>query len=108
MFQKLSQTLSSAYQAVKQRVTQAWTGVRAWVKAHQQALFLVGAALMAALTGLASWLLWRHSPAFRAAVMSLAAFVITSVALKPATVEAPTLTPVEPSPDGRVQSELVF
>lgn len=108
MFQKLSQTILQAYQAAKRRVTQAWTGIRAWVKAHQQALFLVGAALMAGLTGLAVWLLWRRSPAFRAAAMSLAAFVITSVALKPAPIEAPTLAPVEPSPDGRGKAELVF
>lgn len=108
MFQKLSQTLSQAYQAAKRRVMQAWTGIRAWVKAHQQALLLVGAALMVGLTGLAAWLLWRRSPAFRTAAMSLVAFVITSVALKPAPVEAPTLTPLEPSPDGRGEAELVF
>lgn len=108
MFQKLSQTLSQTYQSAKRYVRQAWTGIRAWVKARQQALLLVGAALLVGLAGLAAWLLWQRSPAFRAATMSLVAFIVTSLVVKPTAVEAPTLTPVEPSPDGRVQSELIF
>lgn len=108
MFQKLSHKLSSAYQTIKQRAMQTWKDVRGWIKAHQRALLVGGAALGLGLTGLAGWLLWRRSPAFRAAVLSLVALVVTSTVLKPTPVEAPTLTPVAPSPNGRVTSELVF
>jgi hypothetical protein len=108
MFQKLRQTLSSAYQGVKQRITQAWTDVRAWARTHRQALLLAGSALALGLTGLAAWLLWRRSPAFRAVAASMAAFIAASLVINPLIVEAPTLTPVEPSPDGRVKSDVVF
>lgn len=108
MFQKLSHKLSSTYQTIKQRVSQTWTDVWGWIKAHQRALLVGGAALALGLTGLAGWLLWRRSPAFRAAGLSLVALVVTGLVVKPTPVEAPTLTPVAPSPDGRVKSELVF
>lgn len=107
MFQKLSQKLSQAYQAIKQRIIQTRTNFQTWLKAHRRAILVVGTALGLGVTGLIGLLLWRRSPAFRAAVMSLVAFAVTSLALKSTPVEAPTLTPVEPSPDGR-ESELVF
>jgi hypothetical protein len=108
MFKKLSQKVTEVYQAAKQRVKAAVSRAQGWLKAHRRGLLIAGTGLLIGLTGLVGLLLWRRSPAFRAAFLSAAAFVAASLVLKPIAVEAPTLTPVEPSPDGQGEAELVF
>ncbi|MFN8456953.1 MAG: hypothetical protein U0401_20190 [Anaerolineae bacterium] len=59
------------------------------------------------MTGLAAGCL-AALPSLSVAVLSPVAWLALRTVLKPIPVEAPTLTPVAPSPDGRVKSELVF
>ncbi len=109
MFKKLWQKVSEVYQAAKQRLNNVISRAESWVKAHRRGLMMAGAVLLIGVTGLVGVLLWRRSPAFRAALISAATFVAASLVFKPTlVVEAPTLTPAEPSPDGRVTNELVF
>ncbi|MCL4303152.1 MAG: hypothetical protein KJ077_46130 [Anaerolineae bacterium] len=87
---RLKRRATQIWSRFQQRVSGIFAPGRAWIKTHQRALTLMAVGLGVALLGVAGLLLWRRSPAFRAAMATAlataAALVATARATRPVTI----------------------
>lgn len=96
---RLKRRAAQTWSHFQQQVSGILAHIGTWIKTHQRVLTLVAAALGVVLLGLAGLLLWRRSPAFRAAVMTALG---TATALAAA---ARTTRPVmTPTPDPVIET----
>ncbi len=82
---RLKRRAAQTWLQFQQQVSSIFARVRAWIKTHQRALTLMAVGLGVALLGLAGLLLWRRSPAFRAAMATALATAAALVATARAT-----------------------
>lgn len=91
---RLKRRTAQIWSRFQKQVSSIFTRIRVWIKKHQRVLILVAATLGVVLLGLASLLLWRRSPAFRAALLTALGTATAIVAA------ARTVRPVmTPTPD---------
>jgi hypothetical protein len=91
---RLKRRAMQGWSRFQQQVGGIFTPVRTWLKAHQRALTLVAVGVGVVLLGLVGLVLWRRSPAFRAALLTAfgaaAAIIAAARTVKPAAVPTPT------------------